>query len=244
MIIPHGSPAKLISRATGFPQSISPGVLSVVAKALHEAWVIICENPTNHLAPITPGNPEEDRYTDALCEILFQWLKSADHEVDGFTGDVFDTVVRGENLSNYNQSVINKQPDIVIRLANAPLVQARRYVGLFAETKIVSKSKHISAYTNEGVARFVRGDYAWTMQDGLMVAYQKPPHQPIAKLAGKLQTDNKLLAEKDSDTFLVTSGLPPALCGKSTHQRQWTYAGGDKPGVIRLWHLWTLELPD
>ena len=74
MIGPHGSPAKLISNHEGFPVAVSRNVLSVVIAALQAAWQIICANPDTHLAPPTEGNPEEDRYTDALCEILSYWL--------------------------------------------------------------------------------------------------------------------------------------------------------------------------
>jgi len=41
-----------------------------------------------------------------------------DELADGFTSDVFEEVNRRANLSNYNQSVINKEPNLVIQLAN------------------------------------------------------------------------------------------------------------------------------
>lgn len=240
---PHGSPAKLVSNANGFPQAISPNIIAVVARAIHAAWEVICEDAATHLAPASPANPEEDRYTDALCEILLHWLESPDAEAAGFTSDVFETVVRGENLTNYDQSVINKQPDLVIRLASSPLHHARRLVGIYIETKIVSSSRQISGYTDKGVARFVRGDYAWTMQDGLMIAYQKQPSRPIASLASKLATDAALLVQPEGANHLVTSGMPSKVCGRSTHDRKWHYTGGGSPGHIRLWHMWTLHLP-
>lgn len=240
---PHGAPGKLVSQAGGFPHPVPLSVILVVARAVRKAWAIICADPDKHLAPPSPANPEEDRYTDALCEILLWWLSNPEDGVPGFSRDVFETVSRSENVSNYNLQKINKQPDLVIRLAKAPMDQLKRYVGLFAETKIVSKDKGVADYAAGGVARFVRGDYAWGMQDGLMLAYQKNPHCDINVLAKKLTRDGKLCVEKEDGTALVTVGLPPALCGKSTHQRQWAYASGDAPGSIRLWHLWALPLP-
>jgi len=244
MIGPHGSPAKLISGEVGFPQEISPNILAVVVKALHQAWDLICGDPAKHLAPVTSGNPEEDRYTDALCEILTYWLHEPDDLVEGFTSDVFEEVNRGANLSNYNQSVINKQPDLVIRLANAPLVNARRYVGIFVEAKIVSAKKGLSLYTKDGVARFVRGDYAWAMQDSLMIAYQKTPHRALKTLDAKLKKEVTLFAAHKDGIYLEASGLPTPVSAKSTHHRQWTYSAGGQPGVIRIWHLWAFALPD
>jgi len=243
MIGPHGSPAKLISGEAGFPVAISPNVLTVVIRALREAWGLICGDPVTHLAPATPGNPEEDRYTDALCEILSFWLYDPSNPVEGFTADVFETVERGLNLSNFDATVINKQPDLVIRLANAPLVNARRYVGIFAETKVVSKNKSLTSYTKDGMARFVRGDYAWAMQDGLMLAYQKKPHRTLSTLASPLQSDSALLVAPENAKHLVQADLPIPAGGKSTHSRQWSYKAGGAPGNIRIWHLWAFDVP-
>lgn len=240
---PHGSPAKLVSNANGFPQAIPENVVAVVARAIHAAWGLICQDASTHLAPVSPGNPEEDRYTDALCEILLHWLKSPAPEAAGFTSEVFETVVRSENLTNYDQSVINKQPDLVIRMASSPLHQARRHVGVYIEAKVVTSKRPISGYGDSGIARFVRGDYAWAMQDGLMIAYQKQPGRTIASLASHLAANAALLAQAEGSSHLITSGMPPQICGKSTHGRTWHYVGGDEPGQIRLWHIWTLQLP-
>jgi hypothetical protein len=240
----HGAPAKLVSHASGFPHPIAPGVIAVVAAALRKAWEMICADPTCHLAPSGPGNPEEDIYTDALCEILGYWLRDSAGSVEGFSRDIFENVGRGENLTNFNLTRINKQPDMVLRLAKAPLVQAQRYVGLFAETKVVTKGKAIRAYTDQGIKRFVRGDYAWAMQDGLMVAYQKNPKRSIGTLAKRLEDDKSLAATQQSAEYLVTTGLPVPLCAASVHSRSWKYQNStDSPGDIRLWHLWSLDIP-
>lgn len=243
MIGPHGSPGKLISGKTGFPVMIPPSVLAIVIRALHEAWAVICADPTKHLAPATPGNPEEDRYTDALCEVLYYWLRTSTNPVQGFTSDVFENVERGANLSNFDQSVINKQPDLVIRLANGPLVNAGRYVGIFVETKVVSMKRSLSSYTKDGVSRFVRGDYAWAMQDGLMIAYRTKPHRKLDTLESPLGKDRELLVAPENKKNLVQSGLTIPASGKSTHDRNWTYRAGGQPGSIRVWHLWSLDIP-
>ncbi|CRM05879.1 hypothetical protein [Pseudomonas sp. 24 E 1] len=243
MIGPHGSPGKLISVNAGFPVRVSPNVLAVVIQALQQAWSVICSDPTEHLSPVTPGNPEEDRYTDALCEILSHFLDSDDCPIDGFTSDVFENVERSPNIGNFDLKVINKQPDLVIRLANRPISNTRRYVGIFAETKVVSQKKSLTNYTKEGVSRFVRGDYAWAMQDGLMIAYRKQPHRGIATLEAPLKKDQSLLVVQDNAQHLIRSGLPVPACGKSTHERQWNYQAGGAPGEISLWHLWAFDIP-
>lgn len=243
MIGPHGSPGKLISGQTGYPLAISPNVLSVVIHALNEAWAIICADPAMHLAPPTKGNPEEDRYTDALCEILSYWLGGYDNPINGFTSDVFGAVERGVNLSNYDLSVINKQPDMVIRLANSPLVQTRHYVGIFAEAKVVSMKTSLTRYTQDGMARFVRGDYAWAMQDGVMIAYRKRPLRALSTLDAPMKSDTTLLVTPENNEHLIQAGLPIPAGAKSSHYRQWHYKDGSVPGTIRLWHLWAFDIP-
>ncbi|HBN9609788.1 TPA: hypothetical protein ACXJSJ_003180 [Pseudomonas aeruginosa] len=243
MIGPHGSPGKLVSSHAGFPVRVSPNVLTVVIQALQKAWAEICSDPVKHLAPVTPGNPEEDRYTDAICELLLYYLYDPSLPVNGFTSDVFESVERGANLSNFNLGVINKQPDLVIRLANSPLVNTRRYVGIFAETKVVSKKKALSNYTRQGVSRFVRGDYAWAMQDGIMIAYRKQPTRQVDALDESLKKDVSLLTQEENSKHLLQSNLPIPACGKSTHERRWTYQAGGAPGEIRLWHLWAFDIP-
>ncbi|MDH4429283.1 hypothetical protein QEP21_02795 [Pseudomonas shirazica] len=156
---------------------------------------------------------------------------------------MFENVERGANLSNFDSSVINKQPDLVIRLANSPLVNTRRYVGIFAETKVVSQKKGLTNYTKQGISRFVRGDYAWAMQDGLMIAYRKQPLRKIDSLEAPLKSDSALLVRQENTKHLVQSGLPVPVCGKSTHYRQWAYQAGGTPGEIRLWHLWAFDIP-
>lgn len=240
---PYGNPAKLISSNAGFPVTISPNILTVVTHALREAWAVICTDPATHLAPTTAGNPEEDRYTDALCEILLYWLRDPTSPVNGFTSDVFENVERGTNLTNFDLSVINKQPDLIIRLANGPLLNTRRYVGIFAEAKVVSQKTSLSSYTKNGISRFVRGDYAWAMQDGLMLAYRKQPLRALDTLESPLKNDKTLLTTQENTKHLVQSGLPVPACGKTTHDRQWSYMAGGAPGAIRIWHLWAFDIP-
>jgi len=215
----------------------------VVIQALKKAWVEICADPLKHLAPATPGNPEEDRYTDAICELLLYYLRDPSLPVNGFTSDVFEGVERGPNIQNFNSGAINKQPDLVIRLANSPLFNTRRYVGIFAEAKVVSKKKALSNYTQQGISRFVQGDYAWAMQDGLMIAYRKQPVRQVDALDASLKKDLSLFTKQENSKHLVQSNLPIPACGKSTHERQWVYQAGGVPGEIRLWHLWTFDIP-
>ncbi len=244
MIGLHCNPAKLMSSRAGFPAPVPHAVMRVVGAAVTYAWNVIRSDPTMHLAASGPGAPIEDVYTDAICECLLQMLKAPNTVVDGFSGDTFETVSRSENLSNFNSQSLNKQPDLIIRLANGPLRHTSRYVGIFVEAKVVSMKKPITEYTAHGLARFVRGDYAWAMQGALMIAYQVHKFRPRTALESELQKDLSLCAVPDaSGAYFESLANMAPLCGKSVHMRQWKYNSGDDPGPISIWHMWSLNEP-
>lgn len=239
-----GNPIPLINHANGFPRAIHAGVIKVVAEAIRHAWSVICGDPAKHLVAAAPSAPDEDRYTESLCQILHQMLLASPSPVSGFTSEVFESISRSESSCNYSGAYLNKQPDILIRFADGPLLGARRFVGIYVEAKVVSMSNQIGKYTNEGLRRFVDGHYSWAMQDGMMLAYQRPKIRPISSLAQALKRDVNLACVADSEgVYLdrVTHKLAGISC--SMHRRTWKYVGGGDPGEIRVWHLWGLDIP-
>jgi len=239
-----GNPIPLINNANGFPYAVHIGVIKVVAEAIRHAWDVIHSDPSKHLVPKAPGAPDEDRYTDAICQILDQMLSNDPPSVEGFTSDMFQSVSRSESASNFSGQNLNKQPDILIRLAEGPLIDARRFVGIYVEAKIVSMSHSISKYTNKGLRRFVVGEYSWAMQEGMMISYQRIKHRPIAHLAEALKNDTNLASiANEEGCFLDQTSHKLAGTACSKHQRTWNYVGGGSPGEIRVWHLWDLEIP-
>lgn len=239
-----GNPIPLINSANNFPHAIHAGVMRVVAKAIRHAWAEIRSNPNKHLVPQAPGAPDEDRYTEALCQILDQMLLAEPPVVDGFTSQTFASISRSESSCNFAGNSLNKQPDILIRLADAPLVETRRYVGIYIEAKMVSMSNALVKYTGDGINRFIEGQYSWAMQEGIMLAYQRPKYRPISSLAKALK-DQKILASVPDGTGLYLDEASHKVVGAacSNHGRSWSYVGGGDPGDIRVWHLWDLEIP-
>lgn len=238
-----GNPLPHIGNASGFPAALPPSVIRVVARAISHAWDLICANPSQHLMAIASGAPEEDVYSEAICELLMQMLDSENAVVPGFTSEIFDKVSRGENVSNYNGSLINKQPDIVIRLAHSPIPYGRRFVGIFIESKVVCMAKSMSLYTTQGLHRFVVGDYGWAMQAGMMLAYRKPKHRNLNHLETQLNSEPALLSIAVSGKHLDVKPAYAPVSAVSAHQRAWSYVGGGNPGDIRIWHMWDLVMP-
>jgi|SRR5690554_375629 len=239
-----GNPIPLISSKTGFPKPIPLGVIRVVSRAIRHAWDLIEQDPLTHLVAPAPGAPHEDRYTDAICNILDQMLAMDMPPVAGFTSEYFSCVSRSESIVNYNGSHLNKQPDLIIRMADNPLVEARRLVGVFVESKVVSMSQAVTKYTSEGLIRFVRGDYGWTMQASIMLAYQRVRHRPLASLKQQLANETQLVCQPHSGEFFLTKPEFYPLTGFSTHNRNWHYISGEKPGPIQVWHMWDLAIPE
>lgn len=239
-----GNPIPLVNSANGFPHAVHAGVMRVVAAAIHYAWSEIRSNPAKHLVPASKGAPAEDRYTEAICQCLHQMLLSEAAMVPGFNSATFDSISRSESLCNFSGFSLNKQPDILIRLADGPLIEARRWVGIYIEAKIVNMANPIGKYTKEGIDRFIKGEYGWAMQDGMMLAYQVPKHRPINSLAKALRTDAELATVADATGVWLdetTNQIVGASC--SVHNRKWEYVGGGNPGNIRIWHLWGLDTP-
>jgi len=237
-----GNPVPLIGKNNGFPLPVSVNIMRVVAKAINYAWDEICKDPTKHLVPKSPSAPEEDIYTDAICNMLNQLLQGSDEPVPGFTGATFDTVCRGDHLPNYCGVALNKQPDLVIRLSNSP-PYATRLVGVFIESKVVCMTKSVSDYTTDGLMRFVRGDYGWAMQAGMMLAYQKPKYRCISQLETQLELQQDLCCLKKDGRFLSQKPGAHPLSALSVHQRKWTYKDGGEAGDIHIWHMWDLITP-
>lgn len=238
-----GNPIPLINAKSGFPVALPVNIVRVVAQAIKYAWNEIEKNPGKHLVKKGPAAPEEDMYTDAICNMLDQMLDADTPFVNGFSSELFHTVCRGEGLPNYSGESLNKSPDLVIRLANSPLSDARRLVGVFVESKIVTMTNPITKYTSDGLSRFVVGDYGWTMQAGIMLAYQKGKHRALSHLETQLSIEVSLLSRHSNGVHLEAHpDFAPISC-VSSHDRAWSYTNGDKPGSIRVWHIWDLHTP-
>lgn len=238
-----GNPLPFVTTQNGFPVQIPPNIIRVVAQAIRYVWEEIKENPAKHLVGISSGAPEEDVYTDAICNMLLQMLEMEVPVVPGFSGDTFETVCRGENVPNYNGKLLNKQPDLIIRLSNNPLSITRRLVGIYIESKVVCMAKPVRLYTAEGMSRFVSGDYGWTMQAGIMLAYQKPKFRELSSLEEQLSKEKELQCNMLNGKYLSPPNTSIPFTVLSTHKRQWKYSNGGEPGEISIWHMWDLVIP-
>ena len=118
----------------------------------------------------------EDEVTAAIRAVIENNLRQSG-SVAGFNRRTYETVVRQGQVANFDGTRLTKTPDLCFKLRNDE--DERRavlseYDALFTECKPVDDSHYAgSDYCDDGLCRFVRGDYAWAMQEAMMLAYAR-----------------------------------------------------------------------
>jgi len=148
-------------------------------------------------------------------------------------------VARGTESISFDGSHLEKRPDLSIVLSGAD----RRFP-LIAEAKILdaATSKTIRLYCENGIRRFVQGEYAWGNREAFMIGYVRDGSSIDPTLKAFLSN----AATSDSDVYLVQALPAPIGTGLSDlaytlHGRSFAYGNQSPPktpGPISLWHLW------
>ena len=96
-------------------------------------------------------------------------------------------------------------------------------------------------YCDEGIHRFVRGDYAWAMQDAMMVGYVRDGYTIASHLAPAMEADYRLETEEGLDVVDHHCGatLFNEALHISVHRRpfDWT-ANRGRAFPITIYHSW------
>jgi hypothetical protein len=152
-------------------------------------------------------------------------------------------VARGKESVGHNGKRIELRPDL-----NIFLTGQHPSFPLIVECKIIDPrgGKTVRMYFDNGVSRFLDGDYGWAVQEGVMLAYVRDGSRVHATLASPM-------AENRGATYALLHPPepmpgPPADLARSVHARRFRYHGRtppeDDPGPISLWHLWLPVLRD
>lgn len=213
----------------------------IVEDALRVSW----ERLKTRVSPrIDIRSAKEDDVTHDLYEVLFDEVFDTG-AVDGFDEEHFSVVTRETKLRNYNGGHLDKMPDLMIRVAGRTSsdFHYRSQDWLFIECKPVDEEHTVGVhYGGKGIARFIRGDYAWTMTSALMVGYASQGYTIEPKLMETCRRRGKELA-------VLTMPEPCrqareyAYDGQhvysSTHHRSFTYIeNGLGAPPIQVRHLW------
>ena len=145
---------------------ISERMILLICNVIDKAWSLLKANPPEGFDFSTA---DEDTITAKLKEIIENRLRK-NGEVPGFNTETFGRVERDSKVINYNGSHLDKMPDLFFDLKREDLPVYNEYDGLFVECKPVDRDHPVlSSYIKKGLYRFVNGDYAWAMQEALMV---------------------------------------------------------------------------
>jgi hypothetical protein len=223
-------------------QAIPAQILRVISEAIVKGWEVVRTDPP---VGFDLAKSDEDTVTVVLHNILVNRILYA-NVVPGFTPDLF-RVSREPKVYSHDASSIEKMPDLFFHLISDRKVAFPDQDGVYAECKPIGVGKSIGQhYCDAGISRFVKGEYAWTMQEGMMIGYASPKHQLPADLA-------KFLKRKDRQITMPLVAGPTAIQKSSattysqvphatTHRRNFKYrdTGKDAPDIV-IHHLWLLR---
>lgn len=211
----------------------------VVESAICAAWDLMTNRGRPGFALQTAN---EDSVTHELYKRLYDEVFN-NGVVDGFDNEVFASMRREPKVSNYDGRSPDKMPDLLVEFIDRPAGVMNSQHGLFIECKPVDR-KHPagSAYCDEGLIRFVRGDYAWAMQSAMMIGYARNGYSLVPKLSEALVSNRK---EPIPTTFgpescpQTTATAIAEQVAISKHQRTFNYIENNSPaGEIIIRHLW------
>jgi len=168
--------------------------------------------------------------------------------VPGFTEAVFQHMPESEGVPNFTglpDKANTKRPDLVFRPVRRPAGVVRTVTyGMFVECKIIHRSTNhhgVKDYCEQGIGRFVFGEYAWMMPRGIMIGYVRDDKDIPGTLTTFLQDSEALSLyqvltlpkpsrrnARGLEFFTSTHGRANVMIGRS----------GRTPGDVELLHVW------
>jgi len=218
-----------IEYALPHPQ-IPQRTILLLCRVIKRAWQLLEEMPPSDFIIQTA---DENTITQMLKEIIENRLRK-NGEIEGFNCALFGKVARDQKIPNVDKKHPDKMPDIFFDLRRDQLAILSEQDGLFVECKPVDhKHSILSCYCKKGLIRFVNGDYAWAMQDALMVGYVKEPYSfknLASVLDGKKSAALKTTNHSADDEYAIY---------RSSHNREFEWPENRGHACpISVAHLW------
>ena len=146
---------------------------------------------------------------------------------------ILSSVARGKESDTYDGTRIEVRPDLSFFL------KARHhFYPLIVECKIidVEEGKNLNLYQMHGIRRFVEGEYAWGVQECIMIAYVRDGSTIYDCLLPLFDGDKCRFPSIDSQIIVDADGI-----AVSRHTRSFRYIHDpdrSDPGPISVFHLW------
>jgi hypothetical protein len=208
---------------------ISQRTVLLLCKVIKRAWQLLEEMPPSNFI-LQSAN--EDTITQVLVDEIIENRLRRSGEVDGFNCALFGKVIREPKITNFDKKHPDKMPDIFFDLKRDQLPILSNQDGLFVECKLVN-NRLFSRYCKEGLIRFVNGDYAWAMQDALMVGYVKG-HYSFRKLASVLDGKKSAVLRTTNHSAIDKYTI---YCSRHNRDFEWPESRGHAC-PISVAHLW------
>lgn len=227
---PRSDQVAELTRGTVLPLPPLPqATLMVIAETLDRAWN---ELMVEHGDTLRDGDE-----ADVSALLVVRLNRLLDEESCWAT--VVVGVSRGREIISFDGRRLEMRPDISIHLARRSFDYP-----LVAECKLInhSRGKTVDLYCNQGLVRFVQGDYAWMSREAFMLAYVRDGSRIATTLSPRLAKSKGTVPDPCATESLPTS----QVCGLSDHafsrhDREFSYPSpveNTNPGRIDVWHLW------
>ena len=217
-------------------------VILVIRRVLLRAFELL------HEEGFDLADASEDEVTAALRSVIESNLRESGR-VAGFSKRSYEPVVRQGQWANYNGTILTKTPDLCFRLRNdegPPRPVLPEFNALFIECKPVDATHPAgSKYCDDGLIRFVRGDYAWAMQEGMMLAYARDGRTIAKNLVPAMQEPPRMKALQTValPTASISQAAAPRPTAEAVHVSQhrrgfpWPHGKGAATDIT-IYHLW------
>jgi hypothetical protein len=214
-------------------------VFLTVHRALARAMELLRQMP---LTEFDVTQADEDAITKQLELVLESRLRLTG-EVRGFDRRRFGPVRREPKVTNFNGQSPDRMPDLVFHLKPERLDTLSTHDAIFAECKPVHATRAAGAhYCDRGIVRFIDGDYAWAMQDALMVAYVRDGrtiHRHLCCGALDAIRRNRLRVHEQPGPVQVRAPHANAEpLHRSRHGRSFSWPDGREATEMNLYHSW------
>lgn len=192
----------------------------------------------------------ENQVTERLEDVLENRIR-IQGAIEGFDTGFFGRVTRGSETVNYSGAKISKKPDLVFHLRREHRTDwDQRQDAIFAECKPVDKEHRLNDHycavgkKTSGIERFVIGDYAWAMQQAIMIGYVRGGFRLRPHLIEAL-ADPKRHRELGCPSTLTwvpgdetAANSSHGFCA-TIHQRSFSWReNGQQASPIELYHSW------
>lgn len=191
---------------------------------------------------------KEDEVTTALRAIIENDFRQTG-KVAGFNRRSYETLVRQGQVINFDFTKLTKTPDLCFKLRNdeeEPRPVLSEHDALFCECKPVDETHAAGGrYCDDGLCRFVEGDYAWAMEEALMIGYARHGRTIANHLVLAMREPSRCESLKTTE-FPQEIKHPSAAAHKhaevlyvSRHRRGFPWVADKGPATdIFVYHSW------